>query len=61
MMWKDEIVEEVRAVREAYAARFDYDVARMFEGHQEERTGASRAACRSQATEAAKRKRHSAD
>jgi rubrerythrin len=31
MMWKDEIVEEVRAVREAYAARFDYDVARMFE------------------------------
>jgi hypothetical protein len=31
MKWKDEIVEEVRAVREAYAARFDYDVARIFE------------------------------
>jgi hypothetical protein len=31
MIWKDEIVEEVRAVREAYAARFDYNVARMFE------------------------------
>ena len=24
--WKDPIVEEVRAVREAYAKRFDYDV-----------------------------------
>jgi hypothetical protein len=27
---KDEIVEEVRAVREAYAARFNYDLAEMF-------------------------------
>jgi hypothetical protein len=26
----DEIVEEVRAVREAYAARFDYDLAKIF-------------------------------
>lgn len=24
-MWKDEIVEEVRRVREEYAAKFDYD------------------------------------
>lgn len=24
--WEDPIVEEVRAVREAYAKRFDYDV-----------------------------------
>jgi hypothetical protein len=31
MEWKDEIVEEVRAAREAYAARFDYDLARIFE------------------------------
>jgi len=31
MKWKDEIVEEVRAAREAYAARFDYDLNRMFE------------------------------
>lgn len=31
MKWKDEIVEEVRASREAYAAQFDYDLARMFE------------------------------
>ena len=31
MKWKDEIVEEVRKVGEAYAAQFDYDLARMFE------------------------------
>lgn len=29
-MWKDEIVEEVRRVRDAYAAQFDYDLKRMF-------------------------------
>ena len=27
---KDEIVEEVRAARQAYAARFDYDLAEMY-------------------------------
>ena len=31
MKWKDEIVEEVRQAREAYAAQFDYDLKRMFE------------------------------
>lgn len=31
MKWKDEIVEEVRAAREAYAARFGCDLKRMFE------------------------------
>lgn len=31
MKWKDEIVEEVRTAKEAYAARFDFDLARMFE------------------------------
>jgi len=31
MSWKDPIVEEVRQVREAYAAQFDYDLKRMFE------------------------------
>ncbi|MGI9036957.1 MAG: hypothetical protein ACR2GD_13100 [Pyrinomonadaceae bacterium] len=25
-MWKDEIVEEVRRVRDEYAAKFDYDL-----------------------------------
>ncbi len=31
MMHKDEIVEEVRKVREEYAARFNYDLAKMYE------------------------------
>ena len=31
MKWKDEIVEEVRTAREAYAAQFDYDLKRMIE------------------------------
>jgi hypothetical protein len=31
MQWKDEIVEEVRRAREAYAAQFDYDLKRMVE------------------------------
>ncbi len=31
MKRKDEIVEEVRATREAYAAQFDYELKRMFE------------------------------
>ena len=31
MKWPDEIVEEVRAAREAYATQFDYDLVRMFE------------------------------
>jgi len=31
MKWQDEIVEEVRTAREAYAAQFDYNLERMFE------------------------------
>ena len=31
MNWKDEIVEEVRQARQAYAARFNYDLAAMYE------------------------------
>jgi len=31
MNWKDEIVEEVRRARDAYAKQFDYDLKRMFE------------------------------
>ena len=30
MNQKDEIVEEVRAAREAYAVRFNYDLAEMY-------------------------------
>lgn len=29
--WTDPIVEEVRRIREAHAAQFDYDLARIFE------------------------------
>jgi hypothetical protein len=31
MEWKDEIVEEVRAVRDTYAAQFNCDLERMLE------------------------------
>ncbi len=31
MKSRDEVVEEARAARETYAARFDYDLDRMFE------------------------------
>jgi hypothetical protein len=31
MKWNDEIVEEVRQAREAYAERFGYDLKRIFE------------------------------
>ena len=30
-MWKDEIVEEVRRVRDEYAAKFNYDFDAIFE------------------------------
>jgi len=29
-MWKDEIVEETRQLREAYAAKFNYDLDAMY-------------------------------
>jgi hypothetical protein len=34
-MWKDPIVEEVRRVRDAHAARFDYDLAAICEDFRE--------------------------
>jgi hypothetical protein len=30
-MWKDEIVEEVRKVRDEYAAKFNYDLDAIYE------------------------------
>ena len=30
-MWKDEIVEEVRRYREAYAAKFNFDLQAMYQ------------------------------
>jgi hypothetical protein len=40
-MWNDPIVEEVRKVREEHAARFDYDLERIFQDlkEQEKRSG----------------------
>ena len=34
-MWNDPIVDEVRKVREEHAARFDYDLKRIFQDIQE--------------------------
>jgi hypothetical protein len=31
MTWRDEIVDEVRATREAYAAQFDFDIRKIAE------------------------------
>jgi hypothetical protein len=40
-MWDDPIVEEVRKVREEHAARFDYDLKRIFQDikEREEKNG----------------------
>jgi hypothetical protein len=35
-MWNDPIVEEVRKVREEHAARFDYDLVRIFQDLKEQ-------------------------
>ena len=35
-MWNDPIVEEVRRVREEHAARFDYDLERIFQDLKEQ-------------------------
>ena len=46
MNLKDEIVEEVRAAREAYAARFNYNLADMYK----DLKAKEQAACRNIAT-----------
>lgn len=40
-MWNDPIVEEVRKAREEHAAKFDYDLKRIFQDlkEQEQRSG----------------------
>ena len=35
-MWDDPIVEEVRKAREEHAARFDYDLTRIFQDLKEQ-------------------------
>ena len=41
MKWKDTIVEEVRKIRQAHAARFNYDLRAIFDDlkEQERRSG----------------------
>lgn len=43
MTWSDPIVEEVRRVRDAYAARFNYDLRAIYRDlkEQEKRSGAT--------------------
>jgi hypothetical protein len=36
LMWKDEIVEEIRDVRDKYAARFDYDLDAIYKDTKEQ-------------------------
>ena len=40
-MWNDPIVEEVRKIREEHAARFDYDLKKIFQDikEREEKSG----------------------
>ncbi len=35
-MWKDELVEETRKIRDAYAARFNYDLKAIVRDFQEQ-------------------------
>lgn len=41
-MWKDPVVEEVRAIRDAYAARFNYDIEAMCRDLREEEARSGR-------------------
>jgi hypothetical protein len=41
-MWKDPIVEEVRKVRDEYAARFNYDLDAMLKDLQEKQEASGR-------------------
>lgn len=41
-MWKDEIVEEVRRVREELAARFNYDITAIVENARKEQAASGR-------------------
>ena len=45
MKWKDEILEEVHKAKDDYAARFDYDLGRIFDDlkKKEQRNPAPRA------------------
>lgn len=50
MTWSDPIVDEVRRVRDAYAARFNYDLRAIFRDlkEQEKRSGRKVISCSSE-------------
>jgi len=52
MTWSDPIVDEVRRVREAYAARFDYDLWAMYRDlkEKEKRSGRKIVSCAESST-----------
>ena len=41
-MWRDPIVEEVRAVRETYAKQFDYDIEAIYRDLKKQETDSGR-------------------
>lgn len=47
---RDEVIEKVRAVREAYAARFNYDIAALFRHARERAKQSDREVVRRQPT-----------
>lgn len=42
-MWKDPIVEEVRAIRDRYARQFDYDIEAIYRDLKEQEANSGRA------------------
>lgn len=59
-MWKDPIVEEVRAAREAYAKRFGYDLRKIGRDLQKQEQQAAKAAASPARKKVANRKRPAA-
>ena len=41
-MWKDPIVDEIRRIRQAYAARFNYDLQAMYRDLKEQEKNSDR-------------------
>ncbi len=41
-MWKDPIVEEVRKIRDAHAAQYDYDLKAIYQAVKEEEAASGR-------------------
>jgi hypothetical protein len=61
MTWSDPIVDEVRRVRDAYAARFNYDLRAIYRDlkEQEQRSGRKLVSCADEVPETARAAEHS--